>query len=56
MPVTLNGKRCDRIEHAQIDNGRAASVLDKTRSLIRLETEQAFLRMQAASSPTCASR
>jgi hypothetical protein len=49
MPVTINGKRCDRTEQAQIYNGRAASVLEKTRSLIRLETEQAFLRMQGAS-------
>jgi outer membrane protein TolC len=46
MPVTMNGKRSDRVEQAKIYNGRAHSVLEKTRNLIRLETEQAFLRWQ----------
>jgi hypothetical protein len=44
MPVTLNGKRCNRVEQAEIYNGRALSVLEKTQRLIRLETEQAYLR------------
>jgi outer membrane protein TolC len=48
MPVTINGKRCDRAEQAQIYNGRATTVLDKARSLIRLETDQAYLRMVGA--------
>jgi outer membrane protein TolC len=49
MPVTINGKRCARVEQAEIYNGRAHSVLEKTQNLIRLETEQAFYRWQEAS-------
>ena len=36
------------MEQAKIYNGRAHSVLEKTQNLIRLETEQAFLRWREA--------
>jgi outer membrane protein TolC len=49
MPVTINGKRGDRVEQARIYNSRAHSVLEKTQNLIRLETEQAFFRWKEAS-------
>jgi len=49
MPITINGKRGDRVEQAKIYNGRAHSVLEKTQNLIRLETEQAFYRWKEAS-------
>jgi outer membrane protein TolC len=49
MPVTINGKRCARVEQAGIYSSRAHSVLEKTQNLIRLETEQAFYRWQEAS-------
>ncbi len=49
MPITINGKRADRVEQAKIYNGRAYSVLEKTQNLIRLETEQAFYRWKEAS-------
>jgi outer membrane protein TolC len=49
MPVTINGKRGDRVEQARIYNDRAHSVLEKTQNLIRLETEQAFYRWKEAS-------
>jgi outer membrane protein TolC len=48
MPVTINGKRSDRVGQAQIYQGRAYNVLEKTQGLIRLETEQAFLRWKEA--------
>jgi outer membrane protein TolC len=48
MPVTMVGKRHDRVEQAKTYNARAFSVLEKTRNLIRLETEQAFLRFKEA--------
>jgi outer membrane protein TolC len=48
MPVTINGKRGDRVEQAKIYNDRAHSVLEKTQNLIRLETEQAYLRFKEA--------
>jgi outer membrane protein TolC len=44
MPVTITGKRGARVEQAEIYNSRAHSVLEKTTKLIRLETEQAYLR------------
>jgi outer membrane protein TolC len=49
MPANLTGKRHDRVEIARIYSDRSASVLDKTRNLIRLETEQAYLRYVEAS-------
>jgi outer membrane protein TolC len=48
MPVTINGKRADRIEQARIYNSRAHSLLEKTQNLIRLETEQAWFRWKEA--------
>ncbi len=48
MPPFLSGKRCDRIEQAEAYSARAAAVADKTRDLIGLDVEQAFLRWQEA--------
>jgi outer membrane protein TolC len=44
MPANLAGHRQARTEVAQIYTDRAQSVAEKARNLIRLETEQAFLR------------
>ncbi|MBY0232749.1 MAG: TolC family protein, partial [Gemmataceae bacterium] len=44
MPTTINGKRRDRVAVAEAYAGRASDLLERTRLLIRLETEQAFLR------------
>lgn len=48
MPVTLSGKRADRVHTAALYQDRAATVLDKTRHLVQLQTEQAYLRYRAA--------
>lgn len=44
MPGTLAGKRGSRIEQAEALQGRASSVVDKTRHLIALEAEDAYLK------------
>jgi outer membrane protein TolC len=49
MPPFLSGKRCDRIEQAEAYSARAAAVADKTRNLVALDVEQAYLRWQEAS-------
>jgi outer membrane protein TolC len=49
MPTTLNGSRCDRVEQAQAYNARAEAVVDKTRGLIVLDAESAYLRWAEAS-------
>jgi outer membrane protein TolC len=46
MPVSLAGKRRDRQARAEDFAARAAAVVDKTRGLIALEAEDAFLRWQ----------
>ena len=43
-PTTLNGHRKNRIEQAEAWQGRAGSVVERTKALIALETDQAFLR------------
>jgi outer membrane protein TolC len=48
MPSLLAGPRADRMERARILAARAAAVTDKTRNLICLEAEDAFLRWQEA--------
>lgn len=48
MPVQLAGKRHDRMERARDLSVRAGAVVDKTRNLIVLETEDAFLKWQDA--------
>jgi outer membrane protein TolC len=48
MPVTINGWRSDRVEQAKIYQDRSASVLEKTRNLVRLQTEQTVLRLKDA--------
>lgn len=44
MPTTLAGRRGDRVERAQAFSARAGAVVDKTRNLILLETEDLFLK------------
>jgi outer membrane protein TolC len=46
MPGTLVGSRSARVERAQAFSTRANAVVDKTRNLIALEAENAFLRWQ----------
>jgi outer membrane protein TolC len=48
MPTMLVGKRSDRVERAHALSARAAAVVDKTRNLIALEVEDAFLKWQEA--------
>jgi len=48
MPVQITGSRCDRVEQARAYNARAEAVVVKTRNLIALEAEQAYLRWQEA--------
>ncbi|MFO0926256.1 MAG: TolC family protein [Gemmataceae bacterium] len=48
MPVTLNGRRADRVNSAVALKDRAATVLDKTRNLVQLQAEQAYLRYRSA--------
>jgi outer membrane protein TolC len=48
MPATLAGSRGDRVGQADIYTKRAGIVLTKTRNLIALEAEQAFLRWAEA--------
>jgi outer membrane protein TolC len=49
MPATLVGSRCDRVAQARAYNARAEAVANKTRNLIVLEAEQAYLRWEEAS-------
>jgi outer membrane protein TolC len=49
MPVMLAGSRANRMERARSLSARAAAVADKTRNLIALEAEDAYLRWQEAS-------
>jgi outer membrane protein TolC len=46
MPPFLSGKKCDRVARASAYLGRAVSLLERTRTLITLEVEQAFFRYQ----------
>jgi len=48
-PVTLNGHRKNRIEQAEAWQERAGSVVERTKALIALETDQAYLRWVEAS-------
>jgi outer membrane protein TolC len=48
-PTTLNGHRKNRIEQAEAWQGRAGSVVERTKALIALETDQAYLRWVDAS-------
>jgi outer membrane protein TolC len=48
MPTTLVGSRSARMERARDLQARAAAVTDKTRNLIALEAEDAFLRYEQA--------
>ncbi len=44
MPVLLAGSKADRVEQARAYSSRAEAVATKTRGLIALEAEQAYLR------------
>jgi len=48
MPATLPGRKCGRVEQAQALNERAGAAEAKTRNLIALQAEDAYLRYQAA--------
>jgi outer membrane protein TolC len=48
MPTTLAGPRSARVERARDLQDRANAVVDKTRNLITLEVEDAFLKWQEA--------
>jgi outer membrane protein TolC len=52
MPPLLVGTRGERIKQAQIFSARAETVVEATRNLIVLETEDAFLRWEEASLQT----
>jgi outer membrane protein TolC len=49
MPTLLAGSRSARVERARSFSARAAAVADKTRGLIALEAEDAYLRWEEAS-------
>lgn len=49
MPTTFVGCRNDRVQRAMELSARAAAVVDKTRNLIVLETEDAYLKWKQAS-------
>src|SRR5262249_37679528 len=49
MPTTLAGSRSARMDRARSLSARAFAVVDKTRNLITLEAEDAFLKWQEAS-------
>jgi outer membrane protein TolC len=49
MPVTINGSKRDRVSIAEAYAGRAETVVARTKLLIGLETDQAFLRWVEAS-------
>lgn len=49
MPVAVAGKKVDREERVRDFYARSLQVVDKTRGLIALEAEDAFLRWQEAS-------
>jgi len=48
MPPTLVGKRADRVQRARDLSERASAVVDKTRNLITLEVEDAYLKWEDA--------
>jgi outer membrane protein TolC len=48
MPTTLAGPRSARVERASNFSARAAAVVEKTRNLIALEAEDAYLRWAEA--------
>jgi outer membrane protein TolC len=49
MPVMLVGPQCERVARASDLSAHADAALEKTRNLIVLETEDAFLRWEEAS-------
>jgi outer membrane protein TolC len=48
VPTTLAGPRSARVERARALQARAGAVVDKTRNLITLEVEDAYLKWQEA--------
>jgi outer membrane protein TolC len=49
MPTLIPGSQSDRVEQARALSARATAVVDKTRNLVGLEAEDAWLRWQEAS-------
>lgn len=49
MPPSLAGPRAARVEQAEALHARAEAVVEKTRQLVALEAEDAYLRLQQAS-------
>lgn len=56
MPTTLVGPRQDRVDRAGALSARASAVFAKTRGLIALEAEDAFIRWEEASKRVPAGR
>lgn len=52
MPTLLAGLKCDRVEQARTYSARAEAVAEKTRGLIALEAEQAYLHWLEANRKT----
>jgi outer membrane protein TolC len=48
MPTLLVGGRAERVKHAESLHARAEAIVEETRNLITLETEDAFLRWEEA--------
>jgi len=48
MPTMLVGSKADRTERARAFSARAAAVADKTRNLVALEAEDAFIKWEEA--------
>jgi hypothetical protein len=46
--MLLLGRRCDRVEQARAHDSRAEAVVEKTKNLLTLEAEQAYLRWKDA--------
>ena len=42
--ITFTGSRANRVEQARVYAGRAESLVEKTRNLLTLEADQAYLR------------
>jgi hypothetical protein len=48
MPISINGRVCDRVIQATIYHDRSQAVVEKVRQLIRLDIEQSILRYEEA--------
>lgn len=48
MPISINGRQCDRVIQATIYYERSASMVEKVKRLITLDVQQAYLRYREA--------